>query len=337
MIYIYEGILSSGVSLVQLGEEQFGQEGINFGFTLDGTKDSCKFDVLSFRRESVKPFSVVCHHETSSWWIVQKDKVERYTNESGWIYKHSLQCIGAIELLNARDLTNCGFNQGKYTLREFILRLFQLSNFEFKTPTLPSNTNIDLDQVVNYIKTFENYTLLSALRELLDGYNQCAKLEFTRNLTYNQITGCELVITPKTGDISLQVLNMDNDFNNVQELRNMDKNSYGTIVVSNIDNAVSSETKIYPNVGGAKLSSTTFELKPSDATIKLPSNIFMVESVEVCLSFYCAIEFYDSSWGHAYILANSKFNSSNNIGELLDRIKERIELFRKYKNKENEA
>ena len=294
MIYIYEGILSSGATMTQLGEEQFGQEGINFGFTLDGTKDSCKFEVLSFRRESVKPFSVVCHHETSSWWIIQKDKVERYTNEQGWIYKHSLQCIGAIELLNARDLTNCGFNQGKYTLQDFILRLFSLSNFEFRTPTLVTNGNIDLTQKVDYIKTFENYTLLSALREMLDGYNQCVKLNFTRNLTYNQITGCELVITPKTGDISLDVLDIDTDFNNTQELRNMDKNSYGTIVVSNVDNAVSSATKLYPNVGGAKISANEYDVTPENGIVRLPSNIFMLKKIEMCMPVKLVLDYYNT-------------------------------------------
>jgi len=319
MIYIYEGILSSGVTMTQLGEEQFGSEGINFGFTLDGTKDSTKFEVLSYRRESVKPFTIVCHNETSSWWIVQKDKVERYTNEQGYIYKHSLQCIGAIELLNARDLTNCGFNQNKYTLEQFILRLFSLSNFEFKTPTLVTNGNIDLTQKVDYIKTFENYTLLSALREILDGYNQCAKLHFNRDLATNKITSCVIYITPKTGDSSLSVLNIDNDFNDVQEQRNMDKNSYGTIVVSNVDNAVSSLTKNFPNVGGAKLCSLEYTTTPENAIIKLPSNAFYVDSVEMCMTLRLAVrEYYSGSWHYSYADYGGYFNVANNFDKILE-------------------
>ena len=330
MIYIYEGILTNGSQLVALGEEQFGQEGINFGFTLDGTKDSLKVDVFSYRKESVKPFSVVCHDETSSWWIVSKDKVERYPNESGWLYKHSLQLVGAIELLNARDLTNCGFNQNTYTIEDFVLRLFQLSNFEFKTPTLTTNNNIDLEQNIDYVKTFENYTLLSALRELFDGYNCCVKLNFTRNTTYQQITGCELVITPKTGDISLQVLNIDNDFNDVHEQRNMDKNSYGTCVVSNIDNAVSSATKVYPNIGGAKLSSNYYEITPDNAIIKLPSNAFYVDSVQMCCGISIKIQTYDGvlgwqDWEYADSPVITRFyNVSNDLNAMLDEAKANI-------------
>ena len=331
MIYIYEGILSSGATLVQLGEEQFGQEGINFGFTLDGTKDSCKFEVYSYRKESVKPFSVVCHHETSSWWIVSKDKVERFTNEQGWIYKHSLQCIGAIELLNARDLTNCAFNQGKYTIQEYVERLFELSNFEFKSPDIIHNNNIDIHQLVDYIKTFENYTLLSALREFFDGYNCSLRLEFIRNLTYNQITGVNLVITPKTGDMSLQVLDIDNDFNNVQEQRNMDKSSYGTIVVSNVDNAVSSKTKTYPNVGGARLTSNDYNISPDNAIIKLPSNAFMVEEIDMCMQFGLVLQLWNGSeWSNPTLtpIYNTIGNVANNIDEMLDNAKEDILEYR---------
>ena len=329
MIYIYEGILSSGATLVQLGEEQFGQEGINFGFTLDGTKDSCKFEVYSYRKASVKPFSVVCHHETSSWWVVSKDKVERFTNEQGWIYKHSLQCVGAIELLNARDLTNCAFNQGKYTIQEYVERLFELSNFEFKSPVIIHNNNLDIHQLVDYIKTFENYTLLSALREFFDGYNCSLRLEFRRNLAYNQITGVNLVITPKTGDMSLQVLDIDNDFNNVQEQRNMDKNSYGTIVVSNVDNAVSSMTKVYPNVGGTKISGNEYNITPENALIRLPSNAFWVESVFACATIRLCVSYHSYGtggvdvWSKAYDTTDL-FNVANDIIPQLRKSKETI-------------
>ena len=93
-----------------LGEVQFNKDGFNAAFTLDGTKDSMKISVFSYSQASViKPYSIVWHENTNTYWIVSNDRVERYTNETGYLYKHTLQLEGAIELLNARDLTDCGF------------------------------------------------------------------------------------------------------------------------------------------------------------------------------------------------------------------------------------
>ena len=107
----------------ELGEIQ---TGFNMSFVIDGNKDSTKLIVRSFSGDEVEPYTILLHENTNTWWCVSNDKVERYTNESGFVYVHNLTLCGAKELLNARDLTDCGFNQKRYTIDSFIKRLFKI-------------------------------------------------------------------------------------------------------------------------------------------------------------------------------------------------------------------
>ena len=209
------------------------QTNFNMGFSINGDKDTCKVVCLSYSiDESIKPYTLVWHENTNTWWIVANDKVERYPNEKGYVYKHIIQLEGAKELLNARDLTDCGFYQNTYTIDDFIKRLFKLSTFELgDNINVEYNGNIDKNKVVDYIKSFENYTLLSAIREFLDGYNCSAKLIFyTSNGTLN---GCELSIISKTGNADFTPASIDECMNDTKGISTINKNSYGNVVVSN--------------------------------------------------------------------------------------------------------
>lgn len=244
----------------------------NQSYVLDGTKDSAKVNIISLEyEEEIEPNTIVFHPNTNSWWIVDNDKVEKYVYETGYIYKHTMQLLGAIELLNARDLTDCGFYQNKYTIREFFFRLLKLSNFEYLDQTyLFTNGLLDTNQIVDYIKTFENYTLLSAIRELFDAYNINVKLEFRTN-NRNIINEARFVLYSKSGNVN-NVVDLST-FNNVKETRTMDRNSFATSVVSNAENVISTKEKTYPSVGGVKATGTQYQITPSTAVIRLPSNI----------------------------------------------------------------
>lgn len=285
-IYIWDKIGSQGTRTL-LGEAQCGKNGYNMGFSIDGSKDTAKMEVLSFSIENpVKPYTIVWHENTDTYWIVNKDKVEKYVNERGSLYKHSLTLDGAVELLNARDLTDCGFYQNLYTIDDFIRRLLDLSTFEFggsANVTIDYGIALDGGKTVDYVKSFENYTLLSALREFLDGYNSVAKLRFNQNVT-GQLNSCLLKIVSKTGDTATEALDMGNAFLDVKELRDLSKNSYGNLVVSNADNVISTKSKVYPNVGYARLSSDEFYIKPENAVFRLPSKANSVEWVEMSAS-----------------------------------------------------
>lgn len=261
------------------------QNDFNVSLTIDGTKDSCKVKVLSFNENEILPYTIVYHKNTQTWWVATHDKVERYFNENDFIYVHNLQLDGAIELLNARDLTDCGFNANTYTIEDFIVRLFELSNFEYvDTLLLQGNTNF-LNKKVEYIKTFENYTLLSALRELLDGYNMCAKLSFSfnPNATTPTLIDARLKIIPRTGDFELEKHNIDT-FDDVRESKVINKDNYGTCVVSNAENVVSSVSKTYPSLGTIRPSGTEYNILAQNAIIRLPSNIFKANWLKLCLS-----------------------------------------------------
>ena len=97
------------------------QSDFNIGLTIDGSKDSCSVIVHNFDGAEIEPYTILWHEKTNTWWVVSSDKVERYQNEQGFVYIHELELLGAIELLNARDLTDCGFNDNTYTVFQFIL------------------------------------------------------------------------------------------------------------------------------------------------------------------------------------------------------------------------
>ena len=270
----------NGTYLVDLGEIQ---TDFNMSFVLDGTKDSCRVQVLSFDKEYLPPYTICYMEELNSWWIVAKDKVERHANDSGFFYVHNLNLLGAIELLNARDLTDIAFYQNRYTIAEFVQRLFDMSNFEFEM-MYDYQSNIDSTTLIDYIKTYENYTLLSALRDFFNGYNCDVKLEFYKILSagHYYLPKAKLVVCSKTGNVNQDILLMSS-FKDVRETRTIDKNSYGTTVVSNVDNATASKMQVYPTFGGVRLVSDSYVLDKEHAYVKLPSNLNDIEWVKMYL------------------------------------------------------
>ena len=262
----------------ELGEIQ---TDFNMSQVIDGTKDSMQVQVYNYNENVVKPNTILLHTSTNTWWIVKKDNVKRYANENGFYYQHNLSLLGAIDLLNSRDLTDCGFNDKTYTIDQFLNRLFKLSTFEFPIE-INYGDNLDKDQLVYYIKSYENYTLLSALRDFLGGYNCDIKLSFetiTRE-TDIVIENAIFTIIPKTGNVDLPILDID-IFSDVREIGNIDKESYGTTVISNAQNVVSTLTKTYPQVGGAKVSSNAYSVSPSNAILRLPTPIFKINWVKL--------------------------------------------------------
>lgn len=289
-IYIFDKLTFVGSVLGEIQTE------FNMSFVIDGTKDSCKIIVNNYSDIEIEPYSIIYHPKTMTWWVVSHDKIERYANEFNdddeptYLYAHNLELFGAIELLNARDLTDCGFNDNTYTIGEFILRLFSLSSFEYdyNDPIfLNAIDNNFLSKKVNFIKTFENYTLLSALREFLDAYNMVAKLDFSAS--YNAVTDKYtilypmLFIVPKTGDFTN--IYAGDYFDDVRQTKTIDKDSFGTCVVSNAENIISSVLKTFPSVGGVRLSSTqrliADDTKLYDAVIRLPSNVYEGKFIKV--------------------------------------------------------
>ena len=252
------------------------QSGFNMNFTIDGTKDSCSMIVMNFSDAEIEPYTICLHNKTNTWWVVSHDKVDRFMNDSGFIYIHNIELVGAIDLLNARDLTDCGFNSNRYTIGGFIYRLFSLSTFEytFGYGNLSLQSSF-LNKKVDFIKTFENYTLLSALREFLDAYNMCPKLQFSTTTSNGNVVldYAKLYIYSKTGDITLQTFDI-NEFDDTRETKILDKNSFGTCVISNAENVISSKMKTYPSKGGIKASSTQWEITGENAVLRLPSKVF---------------------------------------------------------------
>ena len=262
----------------ELGEIQ---TDFNMSLTIDGEKDSMQVQVFGFESNEIKPNTVLYHSATNTWWIVKRDIVKRNAHEKGYFYTHNLTISGAIDLLSVRDLTDCGFNDNAYTIDQFIKRLFSLSTFEFSL-SIDYGNNVDQNKLVDYVKQFENYSLLSALREFLNGYNCDAKLTFTTTTTSGQtyISGSTLNIIPRTGNVDLDQIDIS-VFDDIRESKTINKESYGTTVISNANNVISTLTKIYPQVGGMRLNGEGYETTPTNAYLKLPSAIFKINWVKM--------------------------------------------------------
>ena len=270
--YVYYGHL--------LGEIQ---SNFSMAQTIDGTKDSMSCQVYSSSGNCVEPWTIVWHKDNDTWWIVSHDKVERYAYENGFAYIHNLQLLGAIELLNARDLTDCAFNQNDYNLAQVITKLINLSNFDIGWE-LDQETDINPYRItLDHVKTFENYTLLTALRELLDEYNCCPKLDFYP-FEYESgeyyIDFARIMIKSKTGFINGSAIDIS-VFDDVKETKTIDKNSFGSCVVSNADNVVSTHAKTYPSLGSVKLSSTEWEITTNNAILRLPTKVFKANWLKI--------------------------------------------------------
>ena len=271
----------------ELGEVQ---EDFNISFVIDGTKDSARFIVHSYTDYELQPFTILWHENTNSWWIVSHDKVERHMNEEGFFYVHQIDVLGAIELLNARDLTDCGFRSNKYTILQVLGRLFRLSNFEY-TYGIVAQDGFDLYQKVDYLKTFENYTLLSAIREFCDGYNIAPKLTFLTSPLGTQTIIVQAILTlyPKVGNYSLDKLDLD-DFDLIEETRTIDKNSFGSTVVTNAENVVSTKVSRFPANGVVRLSSNEYKVVDDEgntetALIRLPTNVYKMNKLIFAASY----------------------------------------------------
>lgn len=267
------------------------QSNFNMSKVIDGTKDSMKVQVLNFSGEEIEPLTILEHKSTNTWWVVSHDKVERDMSESGFRYTHNLQVLGAIELLNARDLTDSGYNQNTYTISDCIFRLCRMSNWEFANDSRLSfellSSELDSDMNIDYMKTFENYTLLSALREVVSGYNCDIKLTFDTVIdqevwgdTKTHLSVASLQIIPKTGYSDTTPIE-ESQFSDVRETKTMDKNSFGTTVVSNTENVISTKAKTFPTTGAVRMSGTEYEITANDGVIRLPSNIFKVNWLKI--------------------------------------------------------
>jgi hypothetical protein len=292
VVYVFDKLTKVGSLLGEI------QSNFEMSFVIDGTKDSAKIIVWSFSGVEIEPKSIVYHPKTNSWFVVDDDKIDRYQNDNGeFVWVHELSLLGAIDLTNARDLTDCGFNDNTYTISQFITRLFSLSNFEFDYTNANFFQGVSqnfLDKVVDFVKTFENYTLLVALREFLDAYNMCPKLSF--NSSYNSTNDTYTINYPileiisKTGNLNR--VHQMSEFDDVRETRTMNSNSFGTIVVSNAENVISTETKTYPSMGAVRLSSKEWDITRDNAILRLPTNAYKVNWVAMVDGFHnCSCAF----------------------------------------------
>lgn len=283
-LYVFSKIAVDGKYYRSLYGEV--QSDFNINYVLDGTKDNAKVEVYNYDKEAIKPYTIVfieCGASADlSYFIVSKDKVERFETEekaSGY-YKHPIDLLGCFELLNARDLTNCGFNIDRYTYEQFCLRLANMSDFELPI-TFDLSPYIDKDQVVKYLKTFQNYSPMSAIRELFDGVNCIAKMYFETATDSNGVylTNAVIKAYSKSGN-NKQIVDIS-EFDDSNENTNIDKESYGTRVVSNAENVVSADKVRYPAIGGAKATGSTPNISLESAYLRLPSNIYKVDTFTI--------------------------------------------------------
>ena len=303
------------------------QKGFEQCLTIDGTKDSVTLLVHSYIDYQIEPQTIIWHRKTNTWWVCVHDKVERYLNDDGFYYIHNIDLNGAIELCNARDLTDCGFNSNTYNVRQFFERLISLSSFEYSFRFSDTTNYNFLNKNVDYVKTFENYSLLSAIREFLDGYNSCAKLSFetiTIDTDILQIDSAVFDIIQRTGNASLESHDID-FFDQVKEIKTIDKNSFGACVVSNCQNVISTQAKTFPSNGSVGLSANEYEIKinqnesQDNTLLRLPTNVYKMNWLKlIATNVGITIEFGESQNPIRYIIFPLNYENNEESLATLD-------------------
>ena len=96
------------------------QSNFNMCLTIDETKDSAKILVLTRNTDILKPNTIVRLENINAWWCVKKDTRQRHESEGDYLYEHTIELQGAFEILNSRDLINCGFNVDHYSVGQFL-------------------------------------------------------------------------------------------------------------------------------------------------------------------------------------------------------------------------
>ena len=260
--------------------------GYNMNFVLDGSRDTTQVRVFNFEREELKPNTIVYMGSTNSWWIVKKDISRRYAHEIGGQYEHTISLEQMIEILGARDNQNTGYNIDHYTLKQMLDKMAYVCDFE-----LPISFSLypyaDENQNINYLKTFENYTPLSAFKEIFRGLNLEPKAsgELIEVSSKLYLSGMSIYAIPKSG-LNTQEIDISY-FDSEEETLQSDKASYGTRVVSNVQNCVSADEIVYPIQGSMRLTSHTNSIKATtddDAVLRLPSNVYKVNKLVLARS-----------------------------------------------------
>ena len=292
------------------------QTDFNMSLVMDGTKDSMQVEVIGFDDKEVEPNSIIYHENTDTWWIVKSDKVNGYYGENGKLYIHEISLLGAIELLNARDLTDCGFKDRTYTISQFLNRLMSLSTFEYSTNFVCDS--FDFNQVIDYIKTYENYSLRSALREFFDGYNCDCKMKFntTGSGDLVSISSATIYVYPKSGRDDLDSIDIS-EFDETKEVKTIDRSSYGSTVISNAQNVVSTKMKYYPIHGGISLNANAHEVSATNAVLRLPSNVFDIDYVDMYFAATLKMTGYTDPIASVWAFYNSMLGTYNIIKDKL--------------------
>lgn len=271
LIYVYDK--------VTFARKIFGEieNDYNMSIVLDGTKDSCRVMVYNFEREEIKPNTIVYLPSTDTWWIVEQDMCKYIENEENPLWQHNISLVGAFELLSARDLNTCGFNRDRYTIEQFLNRLMSLTDFEFDV-VFNYQDNIIPSKKLYYLKTFENYTPASALKEFFNGYNCVPKMSFT---TYSNgsINNAVITIYSKSGKNDT-IIDIDS-FDSVSISKTSSKSSFGSRSISNIKNCVSTNEILYPTFGAIRVVSDEYKVTYKGAYLNLPSKVYQAKELQI--------------------------------------------------------
>ena len=263
-----------------LNRTNFGeiQQDFNMNLVIDGTKDNAKIRVLNHIKQDIKPNTIAYMPSTDTWWIVKEDKLTRYDNEENALWQHDVSLLGLIEILNARDLVGCGFNVNKYTIERFFNRLIKMCDFEIPIE-FDYGTYVSPTKYVDYLKTFENYSPLSAIKEFCDGMNITPKMKIETNNSFSHIEKAIIYFIPKSGTND-EIIDIDT-FDDSEETITSDKENYGSRVISNVQNVVSGKVIRYPAVGTVHISSETNKVQYESAVLRLPTKANYVESLDI--------------------------------------------------------
>lgn len=313
LIYVFDKITKQRKTFGEI------ENNYNMSIVLDGTKDSCSVMVYNFESEEIKPNTIVYLPSTDTWWIVEQDMCKYIENEENPLWQHNISLVGAFELLSARDLNTCGFNRDRYTIEHFLNRLMSLTDFEFSV-VFNYQDNIIPTNNIYYLKTFENYTPASALKEFFNGYNCVPKMSFTTKQD-NSLDKSIITLYSKSG-LNDTIVDIDS-FDSVSISKTSSKSSFGSRVISNIKNCVSTNEVVYPSYSAIRPISDEYKLTYKGAYLNLPSKVYQALSLQVFGKIYCFVNDIEMKAENLALIPFDKPRFDNNF----DLIKQRLSGF----------
>jgi hypothetical protein len=245
----------------------------NIEDNLNDTPSNMKVKVItnSTYREEFEVNTIAFHEDTGTWWVIKSDESTYITTNE---YEHEIALVEYLEFFGYRHLVNISFEQNRYSFKELFERLFAIAKLDvdIEVPNFLDNSSAGFKN--NKFFSFDNFTLLNAIKTIARNYNAIPKLK--------RVAGQDILFFINRNGLDTAIVNtLNTQFPVAYEKNTNSSDQFLTRSISNLENVISNELVITPKVGGINVfTEGSFKIDKAKPTkIVLPSKIFKVDSI----------------------------------------------------------